>query len=474
MATVNLAPKTETPTTHGGALAENYQKPFDELQRTVNTCLLFEDSHYESGQARADRITDLVGQCEPDQVMRLARNARRNLYLRHVPLWVMASLAYQRRSAVATPGFADTLAMVVMRPDEAAEFLAMYWCLNSHERGKPAKLTHQIKVGLAKAMTKFDAYQLAKWDRAKQVKLRDVLFLTHANPKDADQAVLWKQLVEGTLPAADTWEVGLSTGKGSRETFERLLREERLGYIALLANLRNMLDANVDRGLIRDRLQQGAARSRVLPWQFLAAMKAAPSMVKALDNAMVTSAKSMSKITGRTLLVIDTSGSMQASLSRKSTLNRLEAAGALAALARERCEDVEIYATAGNDMTRVHATAEVPAYHGMALASVFAGQDFVAKLGGGGIFLTQCMGYIEARHRGTYDQVLVFTDEQDCDNKLDGAPSRAKKLGARNYIMNVESYEHGIGADNGWTKISGFSEAVLDYIVADQELVPQQ
>jgi len=53
--------------------------------------------------------------------------------------------------------------------------------------------------------------------------LRDVLFLCHAKPKDAEQAAVWKYLVENTLGLPDTWEVALSAGKDKRENFRRCL-----------------------------------------------------------------------------------------------------------------------------------------------------------------------------------------------------------------------------------------------------------
>jgi len=86
-----------------------------------------------------------------------------------------------------------------------------------------------------RAFTKFDAYQLAKHDSDRVgVKLRDVLFLCHAKPKDAEQAAVWKKLVENTLEPPDTWEVALSAGKDKRENFQRLLREGELGGMAVL------------------------------------------------------------------------------------------------------------------------------------------------------------------------------------------------------------------------------------------------
>jgi hypothetical protein len=220
----------------------------------------------------------------------------------------------------------------------------------------------------------------------------------------------------------------------------------------------------VERNLIRDALLTGAPYSRALPFQFVAAAKAAPKLEEVLDEAMLLSVRAMPKLGGRTLLVVDVSGSMASSLGERSTLDRIEAAGALAVLARERCEDVTVYATAGSDMKQVHATAVLPARHGFALVGAL--NEAKSKLGGGGIFLKQCMDYIQQHEGEPFDRVLVFTDEQDCDHKAN--PNTAPRLGTRNYIMNVATYKHGIGSEGGWDRISGFSEGVLDWIIGEE------
>src|SRR6202007_2263470 len=117
--------------------------------------------------------------------------------------------------------------------------VAIYWA-----QGR-TPLSAQVKKGLAAAFTKFDEHALAKYDRAGVVRLRDVLFLCHAKPKDADQAGSWRRLIEGHLYTPDTWEVTLSRGGDKREHWERLLAEHKLGGLALLRNLRNMKDAGV-------------------------------------------------------------------------------------------------------------------------------------------------------------------------------------------------------------------------------------
>jgi hypothetical protein len=170
--------------------------------------------------------------------------------------------------------------------------------------------------------------------------------------------------------------------------------------------------------------------------------------------------------------VVDISGSMGQKLSSKSEVSRIDTACAMAILIREVCERASIYATAGNDMRRVHATKEVPARRGFALADAVKAMN--GELGGGGIFLTQCMDFIHKDTKGkVFDRAIVITDEQDCDTKL--KPSEAKMLGRNNYLINISTEKNGIGYGNGWVHIDGFSEACVDYIREyEAELQSQQ
>jgi len=108
-----------------------------------------------------------------------------------------------------------------------------------------------MKRGLARAFAKFDEYALAKYDRESAVRLRDVLFLSHPKAENEAQDALWKRLIADELKTPDTWQVALSGGADKRETFERLIREVQLGYLALLRNLRNMIEAGCDHDLVR-------------------------------------------------------------------------------------------------------------------------------------------------------------------------------------------------------------------------------
>src|SRR5580658_7248985 len=223
------------PRTHEGAKARVITAE-QALRRTVLSCMLWEGEFYEDGVQIAGRVHELVPKVGAEKVAALAVEARGRMKLRHAPLLLVREMA---RHATHRALVAETLARVIQRADELAEFVAIYWA-----EGR-VPLSGQVKKGLAAAFPRFDEYSLAKYDRAGAVRLRDVLFLCHAKPNDADQAGLWRRLIEGTLLTPDTWEVALSAGGDKRVHWERLLAERKLGALALLRNLRNMKDAGV-------------------------------------------------------------------------------------------------------------------------------------------------------------------------------------------------------------------------------------
>ena len=450
--------------THEGARGKRFT-PEMELKRTLMNCLLWEDQFYEDGVAIADRIKTLVPQVAPEKVAQLAIEAREQMKLRHAPLLVVREMARHEKHRVLV---ADTLARVIQRPDEMTELLAIYWAdaLGPMQQRKRQPVSAQIKKGLARALTKFDAYQLAKYDRDGAVRIKDVLFLVHAKPKDAAQEKLWMQLVDGELNPPDTWEVALSAGKDKKATFERLISAKKLGYLALLRNLRNMENAKVDPQLVEEAILDKRGADKVFPFRYVAAARAAPSFEPALEKAMLADLAQRPKLKGKTIIVVDVSGSMYHSqLSERSDMNRATAAATLAAIARELCEKPKIYATAGSDAKRIHATKLVPPRHGMALIDAIYG--LCQPLGGGGIFLKQVMDYLKKEERSA-DRIIVVTDEQDCGVGAADSPQSVKPFGKHNYMINVASYQNGIGSD-AWTRVNGFSEAIMDWIAASEE-----
>jgi hypothetical protein len=458
MSKSNVKSKEATITTHEGAPASK-ESAEKELTRTVSCLLLFEDAFYESGKAIAARIESLCEKVSIKFLCDLAVKARTELKLRHAPLFLMIQALKKKGTPAERNLVGQALSEVIRRADELAEILAIYW------KDGRKKVPRQLKAGIAKAFPKFNAYNLAKYNRDGAVKLRDALFISHAKPKDQEQAEVWKKLIEGKLEAPDTWEVQLSAGKDKKETFSRLITEGKLGYLALLRNLRNMEDTGVDRAIVKKALLDGAKDSVALPFRFITAAKYAPQLEETLGQAMTVAAEDLPKLPGRTLVVVDVSGSMQASLSSKSEMNRVDAACGLAIMIREQSEEFVGYATAGNDHTRVHATALVPPRRAFALRDAIATK--MGELGGGGIFMVQVMKFIQAKEKNAFDRVIIITDEQDCDISV--RASEAPKLGKQNYIINVGVYEPALPVTGaGWTRITGFSERVLEWIKASE------
>jgi len=438
MAKLNVWKRMFPVRTHEGAVAQRVD-PRRELRRSVLTCLLWEDTFYEKGSDIAKRIAELVARNKQEDVAALAREAREKMHLRHVPLFLTRELA---RRKGAGPLVAETLEQVVQRADELGEFVALYW------KARKEPLSAGVKRGLAKAFAKFDAYQLAKYNRESTVKLRDVLFLCHAKPENAEQAETWKKLVENTLESPDTWEVALSAGKDKRETWERLLREDKVGGMAVLRNLRLMLAAGVPPKLIAQRLEQGIARA--LPFRFVSAARYAPKLEEAIEKAMLKGVAGFETLPGVTGLVVDVSGSMDAPIARKGETTRIDAAAGLAILLREKAEEFCI-------ATFSDACVAIPPRRGLALRDAI-----VKSQAHSGTYLKRALSTLQAWSEWSdVDRVIVVTDEQSHDGIL---PAWTKKA----YVINVAPYKSGISYGNGWTHIDGWSERVVDYIAASE------
>jgi hypothetical protein len=420
----------------------------DALRRAVFSCLLWEDQFYENGVDIAERIKQLTLAVHPDVAANVAQEARTKFKIRHAPLWIarwLASGNTAQRSVVDT-----LLPAIIQRPDELTEFLALYW-----KDGK-TPLAACVKRGLAAAFTKFDDYQLAKYNRTDAaIKLRDVMFMVHPKPVTEAQAAVWKKLVDGTLESPDTWEVNLSAGANKRETFERLISEGKLGALALLRNLRNMQECGVDRLIIADAIVM-MKTDRMMPFRFIAAARYAPQYEPLLEDSMFRCLGNAPKLKGRTALVIDTSPSMwMDKVSAKSDMTRFDAAAALAILCREICEDVNVYAF--NDKA-----VRVPARRGFALRDALAATRGPASMGGLAVDMANADGY---------DRIIVITDGEwhySRRNNIEAAPANIispAPLTDKAYLVNVASYQHAIGSGK-WNMIDGWSEGIIDFIQA--------
>lgn len=441
--------KGDAPATFEGGAAVD-RGPLVALQRSVMACMLWEDDFYESGEEIGDRIARLVSQVSCLDAVSIAVSARNSMKLRHAPLLVMAA-ACKAHSGNRSPGslLSDGIEKVVQRPDELAEFLAIVAKVNNvGPRDLKRVLSNQVRKGLAKAFGKFDEYQLAKWNPTGDIRYADILRLCHPKPIDSDQAALWRRAIDGALAKADTWEQAFTSGSEAksdaekRAHWERLLRENRLGYMALLKNLRGMLAVGVDESLITMAIRARVGAGNVLPFRFVTAAAAAPEFYKPLDEALRAQMEMVPAFNGSTTLLIDVSYSMTDPVSSRSSVRRVDAAAALAAITK----------TSGNLRTFVfnNRVNEVHTSGGLGMV------DRITLSVGGGTNLSEAVAHVNDRVKS--DRLIVITDEQS--SSWDPVPAPVAPIG---YMINVGTSERAVAAKGGWVRLDGFSENVLKY-----------
>lgn len=497
MASTNRTKRDRTPLmTEEGGRAERINA-VAQLERLVNTCLLFESSFYYNGVEISQAIREAVHKVKDSQeVARIAINARTVLNLRHAPLLVVREMA---RHPEHKQLVAETLEQVIQRADEITEFLALYWNVRVEQPARqyvrrggrsvyetPAPtvkmdrqpVSAQVKKGLARAYRKFNAYGLARNLKLESaVKLRDVAFLCHFKPADGvkgfnrqhraevrkdlakdeyvqlgtDGSRLLYSMLYGGLETPDTWEtrlskIGQDKNADKQAAWLEALTEGRLTGLGLLKNLRNLREAGVDKIEARKWLLETASRVD-FPWRFIAAARYNPQWEDIIEEGFLAKLAELPKLKGLTRLVIDVSGSMWdhgSQLSGKSDLRRGDAACGLAVICREVCEQVEVFSFSNEVLT-------VPNRRGFALRDAITNSQAHRNT-----YLGRAVAEVVKR---PYDRLFVFTDEQAQD-RVEAPP--ADRL---NYMINVGATKNGVGYGQGWTlHLDGFSEGLLRYI----------
>lgn len=424
--------------THEGATASHIN-PVQQIRRLVLANLLWEDQFYVDGKSNADILADCCRRVDPPIILSTALEARSVWNLRHVPLLLVVQAI---RNGAKGSGVSRAITEIIQRPDEIAELLSIYW------KDKRQPLSAQLKKGIAGAFEKFSTHALNKYANIGEiVRMRDAMFLTHPNPKRSKGGEeTFKAIAEGEAGAKDanTWEYRLSKGEDKKTVFESMLLHEELGYFALLRNLRNMVDAGVNRELIAKAIRaRKNGAERILPFRFISAVRAAPSLAGPLNEAMLESIKGSDRFDGTTAILVDVSGSMwYGNVSAKSDLMRADAAAALAVLFPG---EARVFSFSNN-------LIEVPRFEGLpGIQYIHNSQPH------DGTRLGLAVATLVTKYKG-FDRIIVITDEQSQD-KLGPTPINKK------YMINVAAYEHGINYGD-WIHLTGFSESIFKFIKA--------
>jgi hypothetical protein len=360
---LKIGNKAKKTVNHEGAKAF-VLTPELELYTAVATASL-NDQFYEKTGGRLNRIRELIDKNDAAFVAKLAVYAREQMYLRSIPLVLTVELAKKHNGD-------DTIAKlanrVVQRADEITELLSYYAMANERNGIKQLnKLSKQLQKGLADAFNKFDEYQFAKYNRDAKIKLKDALFLVHPKAKDENQQLLFDKIVKDELQTPYTWETELSAlgqqkfenaeqkKAAVRAKWEELIFSNKMGYMATLRNLRNILEAEVSADALNKVCAylsnaHAVANSKQLPFRFLSAYRELKDLnngrvskvLNALEDAVLHTAVNITGYDENTKVVIaaDVSGSMQRPISAKSKVQNFDIGLMLAMLLKNRCEHV--------------------------------------------------------------------------------------------------------------------------------------
>lgn len=318
------------------------------------------DQYYRTADESLKEVIDLVAKCRPEYVGALADYARNDMHLRSMPVVLSVLLAKLHGGPIAR----RTVSRVVKRVDELTELLAFYGITNPYAKDVANKGSpHPIRKTITKKPNslirgikdvfesgRFDEYQYGKYNREGMYTIRDALFLARPKPRNDVQKALFTKIANKQLTPPDTWEVALSAaGKDvtkKAQVWERLINEKKLGHMALLRNIRNILELKPSQAFIDffcSQLVAGVDHGKQMPFRYYSAYRslvpsakrgaysgisnsghdpfALKTVCKALEMCMKRSVvQRIPILKGRSLVACDVSGSMYTPVSGKSQM----------------------------------------------------------------------------------------------------------------------------------------------------------
>lgn len=505
----NLLSRTKNQTVNHEGAKSFVMTPEMELYSTVVTWSL-NDSFYEKNETRMERLRVLIAKCELLFVGKLAVYVRTKMYMRSVPLILVTELAKLHSGDNLVARVTDG---VIGRADEITELLACYELLNERKGTKRLNsLSKQLQKGLSTAFNRFDEYQFGKYNRDGAITLRDALFLVHPKAKDELQQLLFNKIVSGDLQTPYTWETELSAlgqlnfdsdeakAMAFRAKWEELIDSGKLGYMALLRNLRNIQEARVsylhfEKVCVRLGDAGEVAKAKQFPFRYLAAFRELidPSatvqslakkltalvqgrnkgytgdLLDALEKAVQASAANIKGFDHETsvLVACDVSASMQKPVSAKSKILLYDVGLMLAMLLHSRCKNAEVGMFGDSWKTITVPRSNI-------LGNV---QEFYRREGE--------VGYATNGHlvikdilsrRVRMDKVMLFTDGQLWDSSASGSHIQTLWLrykkevspGAKLYLFDLQGYGQAPLQilRNDVYLIAGWSDKVFDVLAA--------
>lgn len=431
------------------------------LVTQVLTSFFNESKFYGDNSKEMQKTIERVVAKDPQFIANLAVFARREFNMRSVSHVLVAYLAHELEGK---PYTRKTVKAVCLRGDDATEIMACYISMF----GKP--IPNSLKKGINDVLQGFDEYTLAKYKgNGKTVKMRDLLCLCRPTPKNKEQSDLWKRLLNNELETPITWETELSSNGNNAKTWEKLIDSGKVGYMALLRNLRNILTANpsnIDKVLNTIQNPEKVKRSKQLPFRYLSAYKELANIggsrvFDVLENAIEASIENMPKLSGTTVIAVDVSGSMIDCVSAKSKVYCYEIAMLLGLIANKICEN-SIFYTFNTDIKK----------YAVSHRSGILETTLHSCCGGGTNMYLPFAKMIEDKINA--DRIIILSDNEcnssggwHCRKPVQSiANEYRKQTGNDIWVHAIDLQGYGTQQFHGakTNVIAGWSEKVLDFI----------
>lgn len=461
------------------------QSPKLELVSYILSNMLSGDM-YRSGDEVLNKIRGLVTTIEDKEFVAKAALYARNEFGMRSTSHVLAGEMANINATSGTSWGRDFYNAIVYRVDDMMEILGYYMEKN---QGKP--LPNALKAGFAEAFKRFDAYQLAKYKGdTRAVKLVDVVRLVRPKPTTKNADALAK-LLKGELKNTQTWEAKISAAghikdekeqsAARNEAWADLLKENKLGYLALVRNLTNIAkdadDATFELALKALVNADAIKKSLIFPFQLYTAYREVESngrigkagrIAKIMDHlsqALDISCANVPEMPGKTLVAIDISGSMDSSVSNMNSTNCVTLATLFGViLAKANDADVIQFQTSAKFVPVLKSRSTLDTVKMLARTS-------------GGTNFESIFNLINSEGK-KYDRIFILSDMQAWI-QTDWSPATMlaryrSKVGANPFIYSFDLKGNGTmqfkEADPKVIPLAGFSEKVFDIMkVAEQD-----
>lgn len=319
--TKKTTPQAKETVNYAGGHA--YEKTAEVELISILLTSFVQDQFYKKSADTLKRLPELLAKVDPKFAAKAAIYARNTFGMRSITHVLAVEVAKYLSGKEWSKKFYED---IIRRPDDMTEIVSYY--LN---KNKNQALPNSLKKGFAKAFDKFDGYQIAKYKgEGNEVSLVDIVNLVHPKATTKNKKAL-AELIGGTLKNTETWEAKLSNAGQAEsssdkkemksQAWKELIETKKIGYLALVRNLRNIMSQAPDVidaacELLKDKNM--IASSLILPFQYITAIEEiqkiggsdSRKIVSALEDAIETACSNVPKMPGKTCVIYDRSGSM--------------------------------------------------------------------------------------------------------------------------------------------------------------------